>query len=257
MAVQMEVPLSEILVGEHEVRTPEEDPELVTLAQSIAEVGLVNPLTVRRTDKGYQLIAGHRRYSACVIARQSSVPVCVFEVEPVGGERLSIVENFHRRDLSPMEQAAQIAHAVDSGAMSVDELAGVFRRSVDWVRGQCEMMAWPEDVRVAVHSRRLSPSAARHLARIEDDATRMFYVETAMENGCTERTAVSWLQGWQAMRPAAEVVAEGPGPAAPGPARVAPQALCMKCGAESAAEALVPVFVCAGCVAALRRERHR
>ena len=248
------VPLATIVVGDYEVRTAESDPELPALAESIRNDGLLVALGVVEKGDGLHLVHGHRRYSACIMARVSSVRVDVLEGDKAGLERASIIENYHRRDISAMERAAQIAAVVENGTMKVDELAEVFHRSVEWVNDQIAMMAWPGDVQGAVHRGQLSVGAAEHLAKIRDDSYRGFLVMQAVESGCTARTAQSWLAGWRAMLPvetvAAQTVSGGDG----GAPRQAPQSMCVKCKGMMSPEGLVPVYVCPRCVVALREE---
>lgn len=242
------VPLASIRVGEYEVRGTEEDPELQDLADSIRRDGLLQAMGVVEREDGYHLVHGHRRYSACVMARVSEVRVDVLEGAEADMERASIIENFHRKDVTPMERAAQISHVYEAGTMTVEELAELFHRSVEWVRAQICMMGWPSDVQEMVHRRAVSPSAAEHLAKIEDVQYRGFLLATAAENGCTERTAVAWLAGWRAQQPAAAVVAA---PVPEGPARpgaIMPKAVCPGCHGEFPPDGLGPAWLCPGCI---------
>lgn len=247
------VPLAEIVVGDYEVRAAETDPEIQALADSIRREGLLVAMGCVRRDGQLRLVHGHRRYTACVLARVTPVRVDVLEGDDAAMERASIIENYHRKDVSPIERAAQICAVLEGGTMTVEELAAVFDRSVDWVRDQAAMMAWPDDVRDAVHSRVLSAGAGNQLARIVDGAYRGFLIAQAVESGCTERTAQGWLAGWRAMLPAEQVVQQVPAPAEPGHAPVVPQAMCAGCRGMVRPDGLVPVFVCPACAVRLRQ----
>lgn len=247
-----EVALAEILVGEYEARVAEEDPGLTALAASIRTFGLLTALGVVETEKGLQLVHGHRRYSACVMARVTRVRVDVLEGTTAEMERASIVENYHRRDISPVERAAQIANAVSRELMPVEELAETFGRSVTWIREQVAMMDWPADVLEAVHAGSVSVAAAMHLARVTDDSYREFLVNSARESGCSGRTAAAWLQGWRAMQPVEEVVTMEAPPVEGGPRVEVPRTLCMGCGESYRPDGLVMVYVCPACVTALQ-----
>lgn len=248
------VHLSEILVGENDVRTVEDDPELLGLAESIAVDGLINPLTVEEREKQLYLVAGHRRYAACVLARVVQVPVVIRPAGKVASKRVSFAENFHRRDLSPWEQAVAIGDVLSDETMTAEEVASCFHRSVDWVRGQLLMLSWPEDVVREVQARRLNVTAAANLARVEDADYRGFLLATAIENGATAATTAIWLQGWRSMRPAAAVVSDSASDKSAGARMVPPQSLCMGCREAFTPDGLVPVYVCPGCVAILRRQ---
>jgi len=242
------VPLASIRVGQYEVRTAEEDPDLPSLAASIREHGLLCAMGVVRRNGELHLVHGHRRYSACVMARLTEVRVDVLRDDPQMAQRASLIENYHRRDVSPMERAAQIAQILGSGLMTLQEVADVFHRSVDWVRDQVAMTEWPSDLVEMVHQRRISPTAAQHLAKIDDAAYRQFLERHAAEDGCTERTAIAWVQGYRGARPAEEVLAEGaPGGTEPLPV-VLPRSICMGCHQPQEGGSLGVAYVCGPCL---------
>lgn len=247
-----EVPLAEILVGDYEVRSAEEDLELPALAESIRRDGLLQALGVVETEAGYRLVHGHRRYSACLMARVTPVRCDVIEGDGRALERASMIENYHRRDVSPIERAAQIGHALESQLMTVGELAETFGRSEDWVRRQAAMMAWPIDVVEAVHRRELSVAAAEHLAEIEDDVYRVFLIRQAVDGGCTERTAIAWLAGWRAQVPATALPASVPAEPGGGPKVVMPRCVCLGCRAECPPDGLGMAYLCPHCLVALQ-----
>jgi len=246
------VKLAEILVGGYEVRSIEEDPELVDLAKDIAENGLLNPLSVAVTPEGLRLVAGHRRYSACLLGHVVEVPVHVFEWDELERRRAAFGENFHRKDVTAVEQAAAIAEALEGGAMTVEQVAATFRRSVEWVRDQVALLAWPVDLQAAVHARQISVAAARELARVTDENYRAVLLRSAVENGVTARQASAWVCGWEACQPASAALAAELPAAGPGPRPLVPETLCMGCHQAFAPDGMVPVLVCPACVAVLR-----
>ena len=248
----MVVPLASILLGDYEVRTPESDPGLEELAASIAAVGLINPMTVEERPEGLYLVAGHRRYSACVLARIAEVPVCVRGADAGMSRRVSFAENYHRRDVTPMEQAAVMSDVLSSGEMTIEEVAGTFRRSVEWVRDQVALLEMPDDVQAALHRRQLSVAAGRQLAKISDDEYRGFLLKTGIENGLTERTAQMWVASWQAMVPVSATANLSANPEGAGPPRPAMLAICMACHDQFPPDGMCMVPVCPGCVAVLR-----
>jgi ParB family chromosome partitioning protein len=248
------VPLASIMLGEYEVRSVEDDPGLVELAASIVAVGLINPMTVEERPEGLYLVAGHRRYSACVLGRIAEVPVCVRDASVPISLQVSFAENFHRRDVTPMEQAQRMSEVLEAGAMDVEGVAATFRRSVDWVQDQLRLLEFPADVQQAIHRRQLSVAAGRQLAKISDNEYREFLVKQGIEGGLTERTAIMWVAGWQAMCPVEATAGLVASPAPPVPGYHPPQAMCMGCHDTFSPDGMVPVFVCPGCCAVLREK---
>ena len=80
-------------------------PDFVELVKSVKEKGILAPLLVSKTARGYRLIAGERRWRAAQKARLERVPVVVCETTPMESLELALVENIHRKDLNPIEEA--------------------------------------------------------------------------------------------------------------------------------------------------------
>jgi hypothetical protein len=107
-------------------------------------------------------------------------------------------------------------------------------------------------VQEVVHARQLSPTAAGHLAKITDDEYRLFLLRNAIENGCSERTAIGWLQGWRAMIPA-EQVAASPVQDERGPMRpVVPRSVCLGCRESYPPDGLCMTWLCPTCLGVLQ-----
>lgn len=246
------VPLASIVVGEHEVRGAEADPELPELAASIARDGLINPMTVELRGEELHLIAGHRRYSACVLARVSQVPVLIRSGTGADIKRICFAENYHRKDLSPVQQARALVDVLADDTMTIEEVAATFRRTVEWVKDQIAILSWPEDVLACVHAKTISVSAAGNLAKISDSTYRQFLLQMAVSGGATARTTAGWLQGWESQFPAGEVVALPLGPGSSGPDPVLPMSLCVGCRGEFSPQGMVPIYLCPNCVSLLR-----
>lgn len=246
------VHLATILVGGYEARSLEADPELQDLAASIASQGLLEPLGLRVTDDGLVLLFGHRRYQACIVAHLVEVPVHVYECSDAEAVGLSFAENFHRKDITPLEQAARIREVIEVGAMTIDEVAGTFRRSTDWVNDQVAMMGWPGNVQAAVHGGQISASAARELVRISDPVYRDSLLGQAISNGVTAATVRQWVWGWQALVPLESVAQLEAQPAGTGAQRPPALGLCIGCHGTMSPEGMVPVYLCPACTATLR-----
>ena len=96
---------------------------LQELAASIRAYGILQPLTVRRTEKGYQLIAGERRLRAARLAGLREVPCLVARVDEQDAGMLALIENLQRRDLDCFEEAAAIARLIHRYGLSQEQAA--------------------------------------------------------------------------------------------------------------------------------------
>ena len=246
-----------IEVGLHRQRSEQEDEQLQELAASIRRVGVLVPVIVVRKDAGFLLVAGHRRIAAATAANLSEVPAIIRESDQAEATEVSFAENFFRRDLSAVEQAAAIRECIDTGVMTIEELAKGLHRSQQWICEQAKMTTWPEDVLQAIHLKYISVSAARNLAAISDPQYRGFLLRNAVENGVTARVTAAWLQGWQLSRSQEEVLATAQVDGVTPAVAVVPQAPCLFCVNVFRTDALNYMPVCGQCLADFQQARAK
>lgn len=99
------LPIDQIRPSPFQARKNFDEQELAALAQSIRENGLLQPVTVRRTQDGYELVAGERRLRACRMAKMTAIPAILCSYEDSQTAALGLLENLQRTDLNPFEQA--------------------------------------------------------------------------------------------------------------------------------------------------------
>ena len=103
-----ELPISAISKSPTQTRTLFDEYELSLLSDSIKQNGLLQPITVRRTESGYQLIAGERRLRAAALAGLKNIPAIVYEISDESAAIYTLIENLQRADLSPFDEAEGI-----------------------------------------------------------------------------------------------------------------------------------------------------
>lgn len=253
MAEVREIPIGKIQVGEHDQRLKTEDPGIDELAASIGRIGIISPLVVVDVDGVLHLIAGHRRLVAARMAGKLVVPCIVRASEKVLDSEITFAENFFRKDLSPVELAGAIKDCLANEAMTVEQLAAGFHRSVHWVNSMIAIADWPADVQEAIHEAAISVSAASNLACVTDDRYRDFLVRNAVEQGATARTTASWLQAWRVMQPAKEAITSEPVNAGRPLTPLVPQAPCICCSQIFPVNEMSHVPVCGACVQIIRQ----
>ncbi|MBA7563310.1 Nucleoid occlusion protein [subsurface metagenome] len=250
------IPIVKIEVGQHRQRSEGEDEEIQELTASIRRVGVLVPIIVVPKDDRFLLVAGHRRIAAAAAAGLAEVPAIVREGNEAENAEVCFAENFFSLDLSPVERAAAIRECLDNGTMNIEELAKVFHRTEQWVTAQANLTKWAPEVLHAIHTKRISVSAGRNLALIDDPQYRAFLLNNAVENGASARATAAWLQHYQLSRPPAEVLAavsvDGPQPAA----IVIPQGPCLFCCHTFRTDALNFMGVCSQCLANFQQARE-
>src|SRR4030043_1689266 len=115
--------IEEILPNPSQPRKHFDETKLQELAESIREKGILEPLLVRRTDQGYELIVGERRWRAAQKAGLREVPVVVKEVEGRGAFEISLIENLQREDLNPIKKAEAFKHLIEEFNISQEDLS--------------------------------------------------------------------------------------------------------------------------------------
>lgn len=246
------IKVSSIVVGEHEQRTEMHPEDFAELVNSIGRVGLLSPLVVTELDGVYVLVAGHRRLAA--IKKLGYVEVLCMVRKPSDSvdAEITFAENFCRKPLTPIEQACAIKDCYEKGIMTVEQMAKAFHRSEAWVAAQMNIVEWPGDILTAIHNEKISVSAARNLAMIDDDAYRAFLLQTAVESGATARSTAAWLQGWHSSKSAEEAVEQKPLGPGPPQAPIIPKMPCLCCSTVLRMDQLSHVPMCQDCIRTLR-----
>ena len=163
------------------------DTDLVELANSLREHGLVQPIVVRAHGDRYQLIAGQRRLFAARRLGWGMVPVRILEVDDRQMSEIAIVENLQRRDLDPLEKAASFKHYLAAWGGTQDELAK--RLSIDrsTVANLIRLLELPEPVQKRLRSGAISMGHARALLPLGDDEEQARLADRIASEGLSVR----------------------------------------------------------------------
>jgi ParB family chromosome partitioning protein len=172
-ATYAELPIDQVAPNPRQPRTVFDEDALAELVFSIHEVGLLQPVVVRRTGTGtYELIAGERRLRACREAGMAVIPAIIRDTDDDAMLRDALLENLHRADLNPLEEAAAYQQLLSDFGCTQDELARRIGRSRPQVTNTIRLLRLPPDVQVRVAAGVLSAGHARALLSL-DDASAM------------------------------------------------------------------------------------
>ena len=170
-----EVPVSAIRPNTHQPRRSFSETSIKELASSIREVGILQPLVIRSTETGFELIAGERRLRAAKEAGLDRVPVLIRQAGEGESMEMALVENLQREDLNPLETAAAYQALMDSFGLTKDQLASRLGKSRAAVSNTLRLTRLPESIQNMVLSERLSEGHARALLGLETEE-RMLHV---------------------------------------------------------------------------------
>jgi ParB family chromosome partitioning protein len=176
----------EILPNPHQPRRQFDPKELESLAQSIRENGILQPLTVRRQPGGcYELVAGERRLRAAQIAGLDFLPCLLTEVSEERSAILALVENLQRQDLGFFEEAQAIASLMEEYHLSQETLAKTLGKAASTLSNKLRLLKLPADVRERIVLAGLTERHARALLRLEDPQQQREVLDTAIARELT------------------------------------------------------------------------
>ena len=160
----MMLSISEVETNSAQPRKYFDEEALAELADSIAEHGIIQPITVRKLASGYyQIIAGERRWRAARLAGLREIPVVVMEADDRKAAELAMIENLQREDLNPMEEAAGYQSLIESYHMTQEEAAQRVGKSRSAVANALRLLNLEESVQKLLESNQISAGHARAL----------------------------------------------------------------------------------------------
>ncbi len=165
--------LSDIVADSDQPRRHFDEGALEELSLSIKEHGVLQPIVVTVHGKGYQIVAGERRFRAASKAGIEKIPAIVRTLSNQHRLELSLIENIQRRDLSPIETAVAYAKLRDQFNMTLESIgARVGSKSVSAVSNTLRLLKLPKEVQQALQDGRLSEGQARPLIGLDADFVR-------------------------------------------------------------------------------------
>lgn len=202
----LDLPLGAIRPNPGQPRKEFHPDELAELAQSIQQVGVLQPLSVRRTPTGWELVAGERRLRAARLAGLAAVPCLPVEADGDTSALLALVENLQRRDLHYFEEAAAISAYLRQTGATQEEAAAELGRSASAVANKLRLLRLSPACQALLLEKGLTERHARCLLRLEDEEERLTAARRAAERGWnvaqTEQYVERRLQELQAAAPA-------------------------------------------------------
>jgi ParB family transcriptional regulator, chromosome partitioning protein len=202
----MEVPVNAVAPNPKQPRTRFDDETIAALAASIREVGILQPLVVRRAGDGrYELIAGERRLRAAKAAGLASVPIVLRDSEDSELLREALIENIHREDLNPIEQAEAFKALLGELGLKQEELADRVGVSRSHIANTIRLLALPLDVQQFLADDKITAGHARAVLSLGDkDAMSSLATRIAAEDLSVRQTEDIVRRFVEAPRDAAE-----------------------------------------------------
>ncbi len=182
------IPVGDISPNSYQPRRNFDEDELSSLAASITEVGVLQPILVRpNSDSTYELIAGERRWRAATRAGLAEIPAVVGEYRDLDSFEQAIVENLHRSDLNPLEEARAYKKLSDEFGMTHVEIAKRMGKSRPSIVNAIRLLNLPAEVLALLEAGDLSAGHARTVLAIDDPLEQLHLANLAIRKGLSVR----------------------------------------------------------------------
>ncbi len=165
----VEIPIDEIRSNPYQPRKTFSDETLKELSESIKEVGIIEPILVKKSIKGYELIAGERRTKAAKLAGLTTIPAIIKDFSDQEMMEIALIENIQREDLNPIDEATAYANIIRISGMTQEEFAKKFGKSRSHVTNMLGLLSLPVDTLELVEKNKISMGHARALSKLEDN----------------------------------------------------------------------------------------
>lgn len=186
-AAESTMNIEEIHPNPNQPRSHFDERELEELASSIKEHGVLQPLLVRKDKKGYQIIAGERRYQASKIAGIKEVPVIVKNVDDTEVLALALIENLQRSDLNPIEEARGYKQLIEASGMTQEALSKAVSKSRSAITNALRLLDLPEAVQDMLYEGKLTAGHARAILAVPYEESRVKLAEKVVNEGLSVR----------------------------------------------------------------------
>lgn len=183
----IEVSLEELRANPYQPRKVFDEEALQELANSIKEHGVFQPIIVKKSIKGYEIIAGERRVRASKLAGLETVPAIVRNLDDTQMMEIALLENLQRENLSAIEEAIAYKTMIEKLNLTQEELSNKIGKSRSHITNMLGLLRLPEEVQNMVNSNQLTMGHARALSKLEDEDKIIHLAHDIVDNKVSVR----------------------------------------------------------------------
>lgn len=177
------IPIKDIRPNPYQPRKRFDQEKLQELSESIKEHGLFQPIIVKRSIKGYELIAGERRTKAAEMAGFTEIPAIIKEYNDEEMLEIAILENTQRENLNPIEEAEAYKQIIEKSYITQEELSKKVSKSRSYITNILGLVNLPEDIKLLVIDGKLSMAHAKILSKLEDNEYAIYLAKRIVAEG--------------------------------------------------------------------------
>ena len=179
--------INNIKPNENQPRKTFDEEKIAELANSILEHGLIQPIVVRKKAKGYEIVAGERRYRAARKAGLKNIPCLIRELTDEQNMLLAIIENMQREDLNAVEEAQAIEKMIKTYGLTQEQVSKSLAKSRPYITNALRLLKLPEEVQEMVVQGKISAGHARALVSVKDENKQIVLAKRIAEEGLSVR----------------------------------------------------------------------
>lgn len=188
------IELSKIRANPYQPRKQFDDESIQELAASISEHGVIQPIIVRSVLRGYEIVAGERRWRAAQRCKLETIPAVVRDFTDQQVMEIALIENLQREDLNAIEIATAYQSLIDQFSLTQEELSLKVGKSRSHIANFLRLLQLPEKIKEYVSRGTLSMGHARAIVGIESDQKRLEMAELTLKNGWSVRELENAIQ---------------------------------------------------------------
>ncbi len=180
-----QIPVEMIKPNPYQPRRQFDEDELFKLSQSIRAYGLIQPIVVRSVGEEYQIIAGERRYRACLLLGMERIPAIVQDMNDQNAAAVSLIENIQRKELNYFEEANAYSLLINNFNMTQEELARKIGKSQSAIANKLRLLKLPLEVQSLIIPDMLSERHARALLKLNTAEMQIAAIKQIYEQDLT------------------------------------------------------------------------
>jgi ParB family chromosome partitioning protein len=170
------------------------DDEQKRLVASVKKNGIIQPIIVRKSGQGYEIIAGERRWRAAQEAGIRDVPIIIRDVEDTDAAEMSLIENMQREDLNALEEAEAFSMLIEKFGFSQEELSARIGKDRSTIANTLRLLKLPQEVKQALRNKTLSAGHARSLLALDSSAEQIQVFHIIKKKSLSVREAERLIQ---------------------------------------------------------------
>ena len=183
-----EIELSKIVVNPNQTRHEFDETALQELADSISEIGIIQPITLRKlSDDEYQIIAGERRFRASQRAGLKSIPAYIRTADDENVMEMALIENIQREDLNSVEIALAYQHLLEQYGLTQERLSERVGKKRTTIANYLRLLKLPAPIQMAIQNKQIDMGHARALVTLGDPKLQVKIFEEIIEHGYSVR----------------------------------------------------------------------